>query len=230
MSNKVQWVIDTYVAPASAFATIAERPAWSWLALLLIAVTGVASVYALLGGASPEWIVEQQLLEVSDLTPDEMETARTALIEVAPYAVHLGAAMQVVLVPIVSALLALLYFVGERVVGPSRRRFGQWFALSALSLMPLVINALGLVALCLLQPGEKPLQLANYASLNSLVLDLSPGERGQGLAAALNLFYLWSIGLAAIGIRVYTGYGWAKSIVLAAFPYLLVFGTWTLFL
>ena len=230
MSNKVQWVIDTYVAPASAFATIAERPAWGWLALLLIAVSGVVSVYALLGGASPEWIVEQQLLEVSHLTPDEMETARTALLKVAPNAVHLGAAMQVVLLPIVSALLALLYFVGERLIGPSRRRFGQWFALSALSLMPLVINALGLVALCLLQPGEKPLQLANYASLNSLVLDLSPGERGQGLAAALNLFYLWSVGLAAIGIRVYSGYGFAKSIALAASPYLLVFGTWTLFL
>ena len=101
-----------------------------------------------------------------------------------------------------------------------------WLYLAFALGMPMLINALGLIVLCFIQPGDKPLQLANYASLNALVLGLAPGERGHGLAAALSLFYLWNIVLAAIGTRVFSGYGWGKSVLLAALPYLLLFGVW----
>lgn len=219
-------LIDPFLAPAEAFRAVRERPAASWWALLLIALIAALSVYALLGGASPEWIVSQQLLEVGELKPDELAMTRTALLDVAPYAVHLGAVSQVLVLPIFCALLAAVYLLAERLLGRSRQRYAAWFALAALSMMPLVVNALGLIVLSLLQSGDKPLQLANYASLNALVLGLSPGERGQGLAAALNLFYLWSIGLAAIGSRAYTAYSWGRCVLLAALPYLGFFGIW----
>lgn len=219
-------LIDPFLAPAEAFRAVRERPAASGWALLAIAAVAALSVYALLGGASPEWIVSQQLLEVGELKPDELEVTRKALLDIAPYAVHLGAASQVLVLPMFCALLAAAYLLGERLLGRSRQRYAAWFALAALSLMPLLVNALGLIVLSLLQDGEKPLQLANYASLNALVLGLSPGERGQGLAAALNLYYLWSIGLAAIGSRAYTGYGWGRCVALAALPYVGFFGVW----
>lgn len=217
-------LIDPFLAPAEAFCAVRERPASSGWALLAIGGVAALSVYALLGGASPEWIVSQQLLEVGDLKPDELEVTRKALLDIAPYAVHLGAASQVLVLPMFCALLAGAYLLGERLLGRSRQRYAAWFALAALSLMPLLVNALGLIVLSLLQGGEKPLQLANYASLNAL--GLSPGERGQGLAAALNLFYLWSIGLAAVGSRAYTGYGWGRCVALAALPYVAFFGVW----
>ena len=40
---------------------------------------------------------------------------------------------------------------------------------------------------------------------------MSPGERGQGLAAALNLFYLWSIALAALPYLGFFGL-WAATV------------------
>jgi hypothetical protein len=170
--------------------------------------------------------VSQQLLEVGELKPDELAMTRSALLDVAPYAVHLGAVSQILVLPIFCALLAAVYLLAERLLGRSRQRYAAWFALAALSMMPLLVNALGLIVLSLLQSGDKPLQLANYASLNALVLGLSPGERGQGLAAALNLFYLWSIGLAAVGSRAYTEYGWGRCVALAALPYVAFFGVW----
>jgi hypothetical protein len=219
-------LIDPFLAPAEAFRAVRERPASSGWALLAIGGVAALSVYALLGGASPEWIVSQQLLEVGELKPDELAVTRNALLEVAPYAVHLGAVSQLLVLPIFCALLAAVYLLAERLLGRSRQRYAAWFALAALSMMPLVVNALGLIVLSLLQSGDKPLQLANYASLNALVLGLAPGERGQGLAAALNLYYLWSIALAAIGSRAYTAYSWGRCVLLAALPYLALFGVW----
>lgn len=219
-------LIDPLLAPTDAFRAVRERPASSVWALLMIGAVAALSVYALLGGASPEWIVSQQLLEVGELKQSELEMTRTALLDIAPYAVHLGAASQVLVLPVLCALLAAAYLAAERLLGRSRQRYAAWFALAVLSLSPFLVNALGLIALSLLQSGDKPLQLANYASLNALVLGLSPGERGQGLAAALNLFYLWSIALAAIGGRTYTGYQWSRCLLLAALPYLGFFGIW----
>ena len=226
MAGVVRLVVDSLLAPSAAFASIRARPVWAWMVIALIVISSALSVYALIGSASPEWIVEQQLQEVSDLKPDEREAARRTLLEIAPYAAHLAAASTAITMPIFCALLALFYFLGERALGTSRNVYGQWFGLSAISLMPMLINALGLIVLCFIQPGDKPLQLANYASLNALVLGLAPGERGHGLAAALSLFYLWNIVLAAIGTRVFSGYGWGKSVLLAALPYLLLFGVW----
>lgn len=226
MAAIVRLITDSFLAPSAAFASMRARPAWAWVALALIALSSALSIYALIGTASPEWIVEQQLQEAGELKPDELETARNALIEIAPYTAHIAAVSNVLLWPLFCALLALFYFVGERALGTSRNGYGAWFGLSTLSMLPQVINALGLIVLCLMYSGDKPLQLANYASLNALVLGLTPGERGHGLAAALSLFYIWNIVLAAIGIRVYSGYGWGKSILLAALPYALLFGAW----
>lgn len=226
MAGVSRLIMDSFLAPSSAFASIRSRPAWAWIAIALIAISSALSLYALLGGASPEWIVEQQLQEAGELKPDELASTRDALLQIAPYTAHVAAISNLILLPIFCALLAGFYFFGERAFGASRNRYGQWFGLSALSLMPLLVNALGLIVLCFMQSGDKPLQLANYASLNALVLGLAPGERGQGLAAALSVFYLWSIVLAAIGTRVFSAYGWGKCIALAALPYLLLFGTW----
>lgn len=226
MASVIRLITDSFLAPSAAFASIRARPAWAWIALALIALSSAISLYALIGTASPEWIVEQQLQEAGDLKPDEREAARGALIEIAPYTAHIAAFSNVLLWPIFCALLALFYFAGERALGATRNGYGAWFGLSAVAMLPQVVNALGLIVLCLTYTGDIPLQLANYASVNALVLGLAPGERAQGLASALSLFYLWSIVLAAIGIRVYSAYGWGKSILLAALPYVLVFGAW----
>jgi hypothetical protein len=125
-------LIDTFLAPAAAFRALGQRPVWAWLALALIALASALSIAIFMGGMSPEWIVEQQLLTEPGMSADEYDAARSALLQVAPYTAAIGAVMGAVMLPIIAALLALVYFGGERVLARARNSYGRWFAAAAL--------------------------------------------------------------------------------------------------
>jgi hypothetical protein len=220
---------DTFLAPASALPAVRSRPARAWILLAVIAACSIASVFALMAGMRPVWIVEQQLLSVGDMPPDQLEQTRAALLEVAPWTAHLAALVNLIGLPLVCALMALVYFAGERMLARSRNGYGSWFAVSAWSMLPLALNALGLIALCALHSGgDLPLDLANYASLNNLVFGFAPGERWYALSSGANLFYLWCMALVAIAGRHGCALAWGPALLLASLPYLLVFGPWAL--
>lgn len=220
-------ILDTFLAPSDAFAAVRERPAWAWLALLVIWIAAAASVYTLFGGISPESLVEQQLAGAPEMPADQLAAARANMMTVAPYTAHIGAVMNVLMTLILTALFALIYFVGERMLARERNGYGRWFAATAFSFLPGVLNALGLIALALMSSEPNlSIHLGNYASLNNLVMHLSPGENGFAWASAVNLFFLWSILLAAVAGRVFSQMGWGKAIVFGALPYLLIFVPW----
>lgn len=222
-----QALLDTFLAPGAAFASLRLRPVWAWLALALVALASALSIVVFMGGMSAEWIVEQQLLTEPDMSAEELAVARDALLQVAPYTAAIGAVMGALMLPLISAMLALVYLGAERVLARERNGYGRWFAAASFSMLPLILSALGLIVLKFLSDDpDVPLDLANYASLNSLVLGLAPGERGYGLASSLNLFYLWSIGLVAVAARQWSGLDWGRALLLGALPYLLVFGIW----
>jgi hypothetical protein len=220
-------LLDTFLAPADAFRAVRERPTWAWLALLVIAVASFASVYTLFGGISPESLVEQQLAGAPEMPPDQLAAARSNMTQIAPYMAHIGVVMNLIMVLIFTTLFAGIYFLGERMLARERNGYGRWFAATAFSFLPGVLNGLGLIALAMLSSEPNlSIHLGNYASLNNLVLHLSPAESGFGFASALNLFFLWSIVLAAVAARVFSDMSWGKAILFGALPYLLIFVPW----
>ena len=57
-------------------------------------------------------------------------------------------------------------------------------------------------------------------------LGLSIGDTLYNWAETFNLFYLWSIAIAAIGLQKCVDISVSKSVMLAALPYIAVFGLW----
>jgi hypothetical protein len=220
-------LIDTFLAPAQAFAALRERPAWAWAALLLVALATVGSTYTLFGGMTPEWIVEQQMAAQPDMPADQEAAMRAQMQQIAPMTAHFAAGGSVVALPIFALLFALVYFAGERLLSRERNSFGRWFAASCFSMLPMVLSALGLIALVLVRGGGNlPMDLGNYASLNALFLGIPAGEDGHTLASSINLFSFWSLFLVAVAARVWSGLGWGKALLLAALPSLLIYGPW----
>lgn len=220
-------MLDIFLAPSDAFAAVRERPAWAWLALLVMWIAAVASVYTLFGGISPESLVDQQLAGVPDMPADQLAAARANMLTVAPYTAHIAAVINVLATLFFTALFALIYFVGERMLARERNGYGRWFAATAFAFLPGVLNALGLIVLAMMSSEPNlSIHLGNYASLNNLVLHLSPAESGFGFASAFNLFFLWSIVLVAVAGRVFSSMGWGKALVFGALPYLLIFVPW----
>ena len=225
--NAFHAMFDTFVAPSAAFGALRERPSWGWLALATIALASVASVYVFMGGMSPEWIVEQQLAAAPAMPPDQLAAARAQMLAIAPHTRHISAIAVVLGLPIITALVALVYFGAERLLSRQRNGYGRWFAAASFASLPLVLSAFGLIVLSLAAADPNlPLDSSNYASLNGLLLKLQPGERGHALASAINVFQLWSVLLAAIAARLWSGLGWGRALLLAALPYLLVFLPW----
>ena len=230
--NFASGLIDLFLAPASLFEALPARRFWGWGAFLLTAAVTVAAMLVFIGPMSPEWIVEQQILQMGErMSDNELAQVRPQLVAMAPHTVWISAIGGIFTSGLLVVLVGSAYMLLERAAtrGP-RHGWGQWLRLTVWSQLPQLLYALGLIAIALLAASpDQPLAQLGYASLNGLVLDLPPGHRWFTWASNLGLFQLWSIGLAAVGFRVWTQAAWGRATLLAALPWLLVFGVWALF-
>jgi len=229
-ASAAQALVDIFLSPRALFTALPAHRRWTWIALGLLVLFQIASVYVFFGPMSPDWLVEQQLAS-ADIPANQMAQAKATMLQVAPYTAHIGAAMGVVATVVISALVALVMFAAERVLVPSRQSYGQWYAVTIWAQMPMLLNGLGLIVLSLLAASpDQPLSVANWASLNELLLGLPVGDAWYGWAEAFSLFFLWTIALFAIAIRTAKPVAWPRALALASLPYVLSFGIWALFI
>jgi hypothetical protein len=57
-----------------------------------------------------------------------------------------------------------------------------------------------------------------------MLVQLAPDSPWKALAGSFSFLTLWSIGLAALGWKLWSRGGWGAAISIAALPYALVFG------
>jgi len=222
-------LVDIFVAPANVFNQLKENKKWSWLGLLLIvAISGVASMM-FFSGMSPEWIVEQQLAQSSDLSAQEAAQAKDAMMQVAPYTGIMGAVFGGIFILIMTAVFAAYYMLMGKSAAVTKPNFsyGDWFSFTLWTSMPSIINTIGFMALFLTATtAELPLSMANYASVNQLFMNYLPGDALYNWAESLNLFSIWSIFLATVGFMRCCKMSLVNSLVAAILPYFVIFGSW----
>src|SRR3546814_17428340 len=96
----------------------------------------------------------------------------------APNIAHISAASSLLMGVLFPALLALVYFLGERLLSTSRQSYSAWFSISVWAQMPMLLNAIGLIGLSLLAASpDQPLAVATYASPNGKIGRASCRER-----------------------------------------------------
>jgi hypothetical protein len=217
-------MLDIFVAPKSLFDGLRSARGWNWAALILILAISSACIVSFYSGMSPEWVVEQQMLQVGDVSPSEEEQIRAYLTQSAGTVGWLGAIFNGLFILISLAILAG-YF--KLVSGSDEYGYGDWFGFAIWTQMPTVVYMLGFLVLYLTAgTPDLPLMLINYASLNQLLLGLSVQDALYTWAESLNLFYIWYIALAAIGLNRWTSMSITKATILSALPFVLVFGIW----
>ena len=224
-------LLDVFVAPASLFRALPDRRWWGWIAFALISVSMAVAMYVFISPMSPEWIVEQQLQQMgAQMSDAEIEQIRPQLVSMAPHAALFSALGGVFFLGLIVVLVGSIYMLLARMATSGRKHgWGAWLRFTTWTQMPSVAFALGLLVLALVSGGpDQPMSMMGYASLNNLVLDLPPGHRWYNLALNLNLFTLWSLVLAVIGFRIWTGATTGRAAVLALLPWVLVYGIWAL--
>lgn len=217
-------VLDIYLAPKALFDGLRTAKGWNWAALALIVCISFATIVAFYSGMSPDWIIEQQMLQVGDVSPSEEEQIRAYLTQSVGTVGWLGGIFNTLFIFITLVILAG-YF--KMVSGSDEYSYGNWFGFTIWTQMPTVVYMLGFLALLLTaSTPDLPLMLLNYASINQLLLDLAPSHSLYMWAESINLFYVWNIVLASIGLNRWTGMTMTKATVLSALPFVLVFGIW----
>ncbi|OJF68924.1 hypothetical protein BK026_09030 [Alteromonas sp. V450] len=220
-------LLNVYIAPSTSFANTEKLKSATWLSLLTIIGLVFLANTTFFADMTPEWIVEQQMLQMTDLTDGERQQIATYMLESAGYTGMISAIISTVML-VISVLVTSAYFmfIGRR---EQSLRFKEWFALSVKMQLPIAINLLAFLFI-LLSTGhpEQPISLLNFASVNQLFVGLQPGHAYYTFAESINVFYLWSILIGAYGLHALLGKTMRRSVLIVSVPYLLFFAIWGL--
>jgi len=214
--------------PKAGMATVPQQGNRHWLALLLtIAITSTVSWF-MFSGMSPEWLVEQQMLQMgNDLSPAEQEQTRALLAQSASSTAMLSPIFVAIGTLLFTALLALYLLLTGRV--NTGFKYNQWFAFASWSQLPTIVCMLGTaILLALADTTNVPMNLMNFASLNQLILGLTPTSAWYGLTDALSLFLIWQLWVLHAGLTSAAGYSSQRATLVLAIPTALIFGGWAL--
>jgi Yip1 domain len=217
-------VVDIIIAPNAAFERIRQVPVWGW-AFLVAALLGIAG--SLLAGPAIQHAMETSLPAqfaaneaIAKLPPDQQQKQIAVMMN----ASKIVAKLYWIFVPPGILLIGLIQSLIMLIVNAATRGDGTFKKFFALAVTVAVVGTgLGSIVLGVIVTlrGANSFETttAVQAALPSLAL-LAPGAKGAlaGFLGSLNVFYLWSTALLALGMarvgRIPRGAAWATAIVM----------------
>ena len=140
----------------------------------------------------------------------------------------MSVASALVVTPLVLAILAVYFLVAGKVLGQGRP-YRQWFGFVAWGTAPaLLLVPVMALQIVLSGNGQVAPDGLNPLSLNALAIGLDASSPWHGWASSLNLTTLWTVGLLAFGLRLWTQRGWPHAIATSLLPFAAVYGAWAL--
>jgi hypothetical protein len=195
----------------------------AWLPLLVLILLSLAITYWWISTLDFPWLVEHMLAAQPKATP-EMREAMTRFMT--PTSMLWTSVIGAVLGTLVlMALTALYYLIAGKLMGVAIG-YGKWFGFavwtSVPSLLKFPLSALQIVT----SHGRLAPEDLNMLSLNYLALHLPASNPWANLAGAIDLTVIWSIAIATIGLKAWTGRSTGTCVTVAVLPYLIIYGLW----
>ncbi|MCQ8879781.1 YIP1 family protein [Pseudoalteromonas shioyasakiensis] len=228
-ANALSASIDIFISPSKTFNGLKEAKGWSWLAFALITIMLVASTYIFYSNADSQFILEEQVAAATvDATIGEKKMIRQSMEQGIDNQIWFAMGGGVFGIILINALIAGYYLLVSKQDPDANYSYGAWYGFGFWAMMPMVISSLGVIALVLTaSTNELSMSLFNYASINQLILGLELGHPFYTMMESLNIFSIWGIALAAIGLKCWTNFSLNKAILFAALPSIIIYGIWT---
>lgn len=231
MERKSSSVVDVLVAPGSFFSDFARFRRFGPLVLLAVLALTLLAYKYFYGGMSAEWIVEQQMATLGEISVAEREVIQQMLLANVGSSGMISGASVAIGHLLAAVVLSGAYFLLFLVTGNREKMpFGRWFELVSWCQVPWLINYLIFLFLVFSSSNpDLPLSLPQYASLGELFFGSIENGGPSQLLRAMNLFHVWIVLLAAIGIHTVTRISFFRAVAISLVPYALFFGGWFLF-
>ncbi|XQW84599.1 YIP1 family protein [Thalassotalea piscium] len=231
-ANPVQACLDVLVSPQSAFTTVKDKKGWAWLPFfLVIAMTSVVFVYYF-NVVDIDWFQDQSLEQAAAFTGMSYEELKAST----PPADRTGAMIQTLLsvgitIIVMNLLSALYYLLATKITAKNDYGFKDWFAFTWWTSLPAVLSGLAsLMVIFFASDGYISMNDLQPASLNSLLFSVEQSSAWFNFLEGINLFTLWMVGIASIGLKTWLNIGTKKAVILAIIPIAVIYGLWALYI
>jgi len=228
-SNVMTALVDIFISPSKAFNGLKEAKGWSFVAFILLAGILAASMFAFYNKADPQFLIDQQVAAASvDATIAEQKMIRQSMEQTIDMQVWFAMFGGIIGLAVINALMAGYYLFVSKQDPEANYGYGAWYGFGVWTMMPMIISSLGLLILVLTASTDQISQtLFNYASINQLLIGLEIGHPFYTLLESLNIFSIWGIFIAAIGLKNWTNFTFNKALLFAALPSIVIYGIWT---
>lgn len=228
-SNVMTALVDIFISPSKAFNGLKEAKGWSFVAFILLAGIIAASMFAFYNKADPQFLIDQQVAAASvDATIAEQKMIRQSMEQTIDMQVWFAMFGGIIGLAVINALMAGYYLFVSKQDPEANYGYGAWYGFGVWTMMPMIISSLGLLILVLTASTDQISQtLFNYASINQLLIGLEIGHPFYTLLESLNIFSIWGIFIAAIGLKSWTNFTFNKALLFAALPSIVIYGIWT---
>ncbi|QIR05542.1 YIP1 family protein [Salinivibrio costicola] len=219
-SNPLFALRDIVIRPSACFAALSQRPAWAWLAYLLLCFSSMAFWNAYFDHTDLDTL-QRVLIQTLSMSEGDAQQwlERETLLASEVLGDWFGRAA-------VIFALALWFRLATKQEAPT---FGyrHWLAATSFILLPAIVGDLASYTNMMLSPS---FILPAHADLNSLngLLKLPLTSEWSAWAASLPILLPWYWVLSITVLALWTPLEQGKAIVVATLPWFAVFGGWAL--
>ena len=213
---------NVILSPSPTFARLKDKTR-AWVPLLVLVLLTLGITYWYVSTLDFAWFREHMVAAQGNVKPEQRAALEHFL---TPKTMMWSSGVSAVLgTPIVCALAALYYLLAGKVMGTGIG-YGKWFGFAVWTSIPRLLTV-PLSALQIMTSGGRlaPDDM-NMVSLNYLVFHLPMSSPWFSLVTNLDLTSVWSMALAFIGLKAWTGRSAGVCALVAVLPYALVYGIW----
>ena len=219
-------MVDIVAAPGKALDEIKQHTSWLWWPLLISMLLGSGLMLYYYSWVDFPWLVEETIRQVPAEDRAESADAIRQFMSVGTSSWTTVIAIVIMSLLIYTILATYLHLANKLTTG-AEIGFGKWFSFSVWTSFVGVFGALAaFVVIFTADSNQLAAEKLQVLSLNSLILHASPGDPLFTWGNSLTLINFWTLFLMSIGYARWTGATIVKSTIIAALPWVLVFGVW----
>lgn len=225
--NPFTQLIAFFIDPQRAYTELKEKPNF-WFPLLAITLTTAAIMAWYYAIVDLPWLIDRILSSEANQDPKAKEMMASHMTRGAMLGSSAGGIL--VIVPVIYLLYSLYYLLAGKMLNTGVG-FKVWFSFTCWSSVPALLSVLLMIVQILgAENGQVAQEQLDITSINFLFTQLPPSHKWASFFSHINLSAIWSMVLAIIGWRIWSGRSWATAALVVMLPYVLIYGGWALFI
>lgn len=226
--NNFELAAALVLEPRRAMAEIEARPRFLFPLLILMVVTAGALLwyYSIV---DLDWLMDKTLRSSSGTRQMTEEQLAQAAQFMSPAVVTWTSVVAVILFTIVARLLEATWYLLAGKVTNVQRSFKQWFSMASWTSLPQVLAVLPAIPLLLTAKSTQvDAGAISPLSLNELFFHRAIGEPGYNLFTNVNLIHVFTLYLAVLAVKQWSGRSWLFAAIYTLLPIAVICGVWAI--